>query len=696
MMKTLDGYFIFHRAILSLVLTLMGGSVFAAGQTLRLEDTNSRIVVENALIQGDETTIFFWTWPYMGDPNAGKPCPLNFYSITLRPGIPSAQPETIAQGVCGGITAKGGILDNGDALIMVRDRLERWRGGEKISSESFSSIGATTKLRVTTDDTGAQFYDISSTGDVVMAIPVGGRIAKDFPDASLILAGLKPDGEKHWKVNVSDVGNYFTIKNLWAAQDGGALLYISTYNMDSTLALEELQLMFITADGTLSRFKLMELEDQPEVESARIESTDDLQKFLEQQRNAQLKSIETPTARQEKIEMLSARPRNGGGFDVLLHRTGGAGGRAGHFLYRFAPNNSLQSETILGAYIEEYGLEDWFDFYVSDNQLVLLSRALVTQHSINVRSNKWMQNVVSWIDLDTGLPVSRLIPLDERYLEAAMTSGDENRQYLEGQPGGEPVMLSSVGGVPLSVGLGFLRGRFTLRLNEATEDLLVFTEAIDDRNAKVAKESARQQRKANREASMQQMNDEMAANVGMTPEEYNALSNKEQKEAMIREGDPDAMIAAMMTQFQELQQSMGSSGQSPEMNAQMQAAMAQVQQNMQGAGYAVPGSVAGTALPTAAAQTKTSSQAIVPVKILTVDALLRGHVQFNDPDGKPTTMAVINRETGEELLNKEYADGVIDEYLNFGRYKLPLEQIGVVIKNSRSDVLEDLTPKISP
>jgi hypothetical protein len=46
-------------------------------------------------------------------------------------------------------------------------------------------------------------------------------------------------------------------------------------------------------------------------------------------------------------------------------------------------------------------------------------------------------------------------------------------------------------------------------------------------------------------------------------------------------------------------------------------------------------------------------------------------------------------------LKKEYADGVIDEYLNFGRYKVPLQQIGVVIKNSRGDVLEELTPKIS-
>ena len=214
-----------------------------------------------------------------------------------------------------------------------------------------------------------------------------------------------------------------------------------------------------------------------------------------------------------------------------------------------------------------------------------------------------------------------------------------------------------------------------------------------ERNAKAAKENARQQRKAAREVGVKKMNDDMAANVGMTPEEYNALSNKEQKEAMIRQGDPNAMIAAMMKQAQEMQQSMGGGGQSPEMNAQMQAAMTQVQQAIQGAGYEIPGSVAAS--PTASPQAKPPHQGNVPVEILTVDALMRGHVQFRNPDGKLTTLAVINRESGEALLNKEYADGVIDEYLNFGRYKLPLERIGVVIENSRGDVLEDLTPKNS-
>jgi len=673
---------VFCAAALGLLLAIFSNFAFAASKTLRLEeDSNSRIVVENAVVNGSETTILFWSWPDLGDPNSGKNCPINFYSVTLRLGLPSVQPETVAKGICGGITAKGSILDNSDALIMVRNRLERWSGGEKISSELFSAISATSKLRVTTDDTGAQFWDIAPSGDLVVAIPVGGYIAKDFPDSKLILASLKHGDEERWQLQLNDVGTYYTINNIWAAQDGGALLYISPASVDPKVAVSERQLRFISAGGIQSPFMLTEAEAPFDVTSMRPGSQEDLQKFFESQKSA----------KPESIKMLSARPREGGGFDVLFHRRGGVEGRAGHFLYRIAADGSLQSETALGGQLEESGLEKWTDFYISDGQLILLGRVMATQHGVQSRRTKWMQNTVSWVDLDTGVPVSRLIPLDQRYLEAAMNSGDEGRQYLEGQPGSEPVMLTSVGGVPLSVGLGWLKGRNTLRLNEVTEDLVVFTEVYDERQAKMAKEKARQQRKVDRDAARQGMNADLAAAVGMSPEDFAALSNKERKEKMIREGDPNATMAAIMKQVQSAQQSMAASGATPEQAAQMQAAMVQVQQTMQGGGAGMP----GTVMPGASTAAPASAQSAKPEAVLTVDSLLRGHIQYQNAGGKAAIMSVINRQTGDELLKKEYADGVINEYISLGRYKLPLEQIGVIIKNTRGEVLEDLTPKSS-
>ena len=74
---------------------------------------------------------------------------------------------------------------------------------------------------------------------------------------------------------------------------------------------------------------------------------------------------------------------------------------------------------------------------------------------------------------------------------------------------------------------------------------------------------------------------------------------------------------------------------------------------------------------------------------------LRGHVQYRNLDGKHTTLIVFNRDTGEELLKKEFADGIIDEYVNLGRYKLPLEKIGILIRNISGEILKDLTPEVS-
>lgn len=255
-------------------------------------------------------------------------------------------------------------------------------------------------------------------------------------------------------------------------------------------------------------------------------------------------------------------------------------------------------------------MEKWTDFYVAAKQLLLLSKVMATQHGVQSSRTKWMQNVVSRVDLDTTIPVSRLIPLDMQYLEAAMNAGDEGQQYLQGQPGGKPVMLTSVGAVPLAVSIGYLKGRNTLRITEVTEDLAVFTEEYDERRAKLARENARQQKKTAREAS------------------------KERKQVMVREGDIDAMMAVAM------------------------------------------------------------KQAATP-PVLEVDALLRGRVQFRNLDGTHTSLVVFNRDTGEELLKKEYEDGIIDEYVNFGRYKLPLEKFGVVISSISGEILEDLTPEIS-
>jgi hypothetical protein len=59
------------------------------------------------------------------------------------------------------------------------------------------------------------------------------------------------------------------------------------------------------------------------------------------------------------------------------------------------------------------------------------------------------------------------------------------------------------------------------------------------------------------------------------------------------------------------------------------------------------------------------------------------------------TLLIFNRQSGEELMKKDYADGVIYEYVDFSQFRLPLEQIGVIYRDISGMILKDLTPVVS-
>jgi hypothetical protein len=503
-----------------------------------------------------------------------------------------------------------------------------------------------------------------------MAIMISGYSASEWPDTSWVVTSLTPGNEKQWLRQYNDPDETFTVESLWAGQDGGALLHISTTDMTRMPPAPEPRLLVITADGQESIIELMEVPEAFDFQSIRPNSDEDLQKFFQHQENNQ----------PEDIRKLSARPRQGAGFDVLYERQSPDSNRQGYFLRRLAADGSVQTEISLKSIIRDYGLEQWFDFYVDDGQLVLLSNSLVTQSGVNSKRKTWPQTTVSHINLDSLKTTSRLIPLDRKYLEAAMNAGDEGQQYLEGKPGGKPLMLTTLAGKPLAVSRGYLRKRSTLRFNEVTDDLQVFTEAYDKNQAKLAREQKSRKRKADRQARQQQMNKDMKDATGVSQDEFEAMSDEEQAMHMMKEGNMEAMMGTLMKQAQSAQ-----AGMTPEQAAQMQASMAQVQQMMGGGGMAAPGaSIPGQAPPIPSVTSDAS---------FTVDSLMRGHIQYSGSTDAPTILSLINRQSGKELMKREFDTGEIDEYISLGRYKLPIEQIGARIKRPDGQILEDLEPQ---
>lgn len=94
------------KAFTCLAGLLTAMSVYAAGNTLIPEDSNTGLTVENAVINGNKTTVLFWTYPNRGDPGAGKACPLNFYTVSVEPGLLSAATHLAARDVCGNSLSK--------------------------------------------------------------------------------------------------------------------------------------------------------------------------------------------------------------------------------------------------------------------------------------------------------------------------------------------------------------------------------------------------------------------------------------------------------------------------------------------------------------------------------------------------------------------------------------------------------------
>lgn len=539
-------------------------SVFAAGNSLTTPDSNSKLEVKNAVIKGNSTTLLFWTHPAPGDPAAGKPCPLNFYTVIMQPGLPAATAVPVAQNVCGNGLSTGRLLDNGDVAIIAEDRLDLWRSSKQIRSHRFSSLKATAALGVDAG-TGIQFYDFTSSGDAVLGIAKGGPKQGGFPDAAMVIVGLDINGKQRWQHQFVAPGQVLQILGLWASGNGGALLRARSRAVGgSSMAVPEF-LYFIDPAGKRIDVTQLARNDPP-----------DLKQLMQgAQAGAQQAFAMLSAGEAERIKKLDVVARTDGGFDVLLHREGGVASRAGHFLLRIGRDGSQQSIVPLNNVIVANGLEQWVDFTTSGNELILLSTVLASQPAMRAKRKAYPQNVISWIDIATGKQVSRLLPLDTAYLEAAMSTGDAEVQYLANLPGGEALLLTQLGGKPLAVSRGKLAKRPVLRLDEGSADLLVYTEAFDQQKTATAKQLAREQRKTDRQASKQQLKADLAAAVGMSPEAFAALSNRERKEVMLRSGNFEAMTAAGAKQAEAAP---APAGNTKDMNAQLQAAMAQAQQ----------------------------------------------------------------------------------------------------------------------
>jgi len=685
------------RTLAFIVLLGVAGGAFAASTTLIPEDDNSRITVQNVVVEGGTTTLFFLTWPYPGDPGSGKACPLNYYAVTLEPGLPPARTRAVAKGVCGGQFQVARLLADGEARIIIEDRIERWRDGDRLDATTFGSLSALKGIDVHTDRMGAQFFGVFPDGGAVIARAGIGQLGPLLGDATALVTGLAPDNERRWIAGIGSQGGRTSIKELWVGA-GGVLLRAPRSHRGGPISSID-RLVHIDGAGNTTAWPLTQAEEGIAGPTGENPSAEEMQEYMRR-----VNELDP-----ESIRNFAVQPRTSGGFDVLLHRQGGGPEREGHFLYRLGSDGALESEIALGEGITEHGLERWQAFMVEDGRLILYGNVSATQATFQARRKTYPQGVVSWVDLETGVPLSRLLPLDERYLEAALNARDEGMQHLPGLPGGEPVLLTRLGNHPLAVSQGFIGGRNVLRLAEATPDLRVWTEAFDRNQARIAKEASRQQRKADREANRAQLNADLAATVGMSPEDFAALSSQERKEIMLRQGDlaqieqiagdhgramldaaerqgdlssPDSQ-ARLAKRIAKMQADMANNpNMTPEMRAQMEAMIASVQRQsgLSGGSTGQQGGESRSAPPE-----PSPAAAAVAEDAIVLDANLRGFLEYEYEDS--VTLLIRDRQRNRELFRRDYPDGSVYEYIDFSRFEVPLDGIRVEFRNTHNEVV---------
>ena len=286
-------------------------------------------------------------------------------------------------------------------------------------------------------------------------------------------------------------------------------------------------------------------------------------------------------------------------------------------------------------------------------------------------------------------------------------------------PDSQPALLTQLGNHPLVVSVGWVERRQVLRLQEASQELKPFTEVMEKRQAQQARAAAREHRKTEREAQRENLLASQAEAAGMGVEEFQTLSKDEQSEAIIRNGGADQLLQSMLqhseqqipprqareaanqtaappaqfdaqlaTAMAEAQREMANlPGMTPEMAAQMQAAMAQMSQGL------------GSGMPPSPATPAASDDVSAPDEageILATDPAGRAFVEFDGDAGQPLTLRIFERASKVDLFRKDYADGVVYEYIDFTGFGLPLDRVRIQFLDSQGSVLRELIPQVQP
>ena len=216
-----------HSLLLSVALSFLMVDPASAGTDYIVDiDRNFFVQAIDWVETGSATRVLVLTYPGTDQPHISEGCTANFYSLEVHPGLKNSRLLPLATNYCGHrLDQSGRILENGDALLLIDDRIETFRPGRgRIGSWPLSDIAALQRHHpsVTRD---VRIIDAYVDGSIVLASGFP-RARGDIETPSAVIAGLSQDGKLRWEHILAERGVLLSPRDIWATADGGALIHV--------------------------------------------------------------------------------------------------------------------------------------------------------------------------------------------------------------------------------------------------------------------------------------------------------------------------------------------------------------------------------------------------------------------------------------------------------------------------------------
>jgi hypothetical protein len=447
----------------------------AASAVLVPTDRNHGIEVLDVRCDGAHTTLLYYTHPEIGQAHAAERCAARLYTLTLATGLTVIAPQLLTDHLCGALGLRGRFVPGGTAVIVAGTRVERWRAPAS-RAEVLDFKGSPVFAGWRLDPAAGMRVAISQSGEVIVAAQQGVKRG-ERPDASIRVVALRADGGVEWQADLGSSGVVLGLENLWAVPGAGALIEVLAHPAQGKIGIgrtesgsvvtDEMRTYLIDRSGAVGVPAILAASRQPDPASppAMPDPGADPAAFQRAMQAMQERF------RLESIRKAVAHERADGHLDVLIDRSSGDATREGTFLLEYVAGRAAPVESASAPTQPDRNASPWHDFAVGPHELVLYGAIAVGRNRVN-------QGYLTFMDLERGAAVTRLVPLDTSRLEEINRLGDEARGQLADNPDQHPVLLTSVDGGPLAVSLVRRAGRDALQFDEA-RDLPVLGAASD-------------------------------------------------------------------------------------------------------------------------------------------------------------------------------------------------------------------------